>query len=146
MKAVHFCIGPFFGGIIFSFGLGVGGMTEAKNIICFLNFLGDWKPDLIFVMVGALLVNSILYKLIIKRGKPLFEGQFSLPTIKNLDLRLIIGSLMFGLGWGITGLCPGPGIVTLISGSSHSIVFVATMAVGMLIGRSDFGQKLFLKK
>lgn len=143
MKALQYGLGPFFGGVLFSIGLGVSGMTEASNILGFLDVLGNWQGELLFVMGGAVVVYAILYRMIVKRPKPLFGEAFSLPTRVDLDKRLIIGALLFGIGWGVTGLCPGPGLASLISGEPHSAVFVVTMVVGMLLGRSKFGQNLF---
>ena len=140
MSRLLFLLGPLLGGMLFSIGLGVSGMTEASNIIGFLDITGKWNPALIFVMCGALVVNIVLYRLIIKRKKPLMEKSFFVPTNSMIDRRLIVGAVLFGLGWGLTGLCPGPGIVSLVSGTSYGFSFFTSMIVGMF-----FAQKVILK-
>ena len=135
MKAIISGIGPFITGIVFALGLGISGMTEAKRIIAFLDVAGDWQADLLFVMGGALIVYAIAFRLITKRTRPLCDEKFYLPENKKIDPQLISGAALFGLGWGITGLCPGPGLVALISAKTHAIVFVATMVIGMKFAR-----------
>lgn len=145
MKSFKYLIGPFFGGIVFAIGLGMGGMTEPTKIVAFLDVFGNWEPDLLFVMGGAVSTYAIFYRWVLKRKQPLFESSFSIPTSKAIDKRLILGSALFGIGWGMTGLCPAPGLVGLTSGATYALVFVGTMILGMLLGRSQFGQKLFTK-
>ena len=120
-------------GLIFAFGIGVSGMTQSQVVRGFLDVSGDWNYSLIGVMAGAILVHSTLYFFIRKRSSPLLDSHFHLPTRKDLDKRLIIGAAMFGLGWGWVGICPGPGIVTLISGNPNIIIFVLFMLFGMRI-------------
>ena len=131
MKWFRHGIGPLLGGMTFSIGLGMGGMTEPENIIAFLDVFGDWKPDLLFVMGGGLFTYGILYRFLRKRERPLFEERFYLPTRKDIDVRLIAGSALFGVGWGIAGLCPGPALVSLVSETLYSVVFVLAMIGGM---------------
>ncbi len=142
MKAWLKFTGPFFGGIIFAIGLGVGGMTEAENILGFLDIFGQWKPALIFVMVGAILVYAVTYRLILRRKTPLFEKEFLIPKNKNIDRRLLLGAGLFGIGWGMTGLCPGPGLVSLSSGSEIAFVYVAAMIAGVLFGQSKWANRV----
>lgn len=133
MNFIKLGIGPFFGGILFALGLGVSGMTEPAKIISFLDIFGAWDPSLIFVMVGAIGVNAILHRLITKRPSPLFEPQFYLPTKKALDKKLLFGSALFGIGWGTSGLCPGPGIAATTTGNYYPLIFVAFLIGGMMI-------------
>jgi uncharacterized membrane protein YedE/YeeE len=137
-----YVLGPFFGGVLFALGLGISGMTEASNIIGFLDILGHWKPALIFVLASALITYGILFRIITKLPKPLVDTIFHIPTLIKIDRRLVIGSLLFGVGWGITGLCPGPGLVSLTSVNPHALTFVVTMIIGMVLGNSKLGKKV----
>ncbi len=119
-------------GIIFSLGLGISGMTKPQVVRGFLDFFGEWNPSLLGVMGGAILVHTLTYRMILKRHAPILDSSFHLPTNKNIDPRLIIGSAIFGLGWGWAGICPGPGIVALLSGNLDFVIFVAAMLAGML--------------
>ena len=121
-------------GLIFALGLGISGMTKVHVVKGFLDVFGDWNPALVGVMVGAILIHSFLFYFIIKKRKsPLLDSKFYLPTRKDLNGRLIVGSAIFGLGWGWAGICPGPGIVAMTSGNFNIIIFVASMLVGMVI-------------
>lgn len=114
-------------GLLFGVGLVVGGMTVPANVIGFLDVTGDWRPALMFVMVGAIAVHAIVYRWVKGRPSPLFAEKFALPTRRDLDARLLAGAAIFGVGWGLGGYCPGPGITALASGSAPAIVFVASM-------------------
>ena len=119
---------------LFSFGLGISGMTQPQKVIGFLDVLGEWDPSLAFVMCGAVLSYLVLHLWIQRKFSiPLLEGSFQLPKIKYLDRSLIIGALLFGSGWGVGGYCPGPGITSLGSGSISALMFVFSMGVGMLV-------------
>jgi uncharacterized membrane protein YedE/YeeE len=120
-------------GILFAVGLVISGMTQPSKVVGFLDFFGRWDPSLAFVMGGAVIINAILYRFIIKRSRPFYDPEFHLPTRKDLDWRLIVGGGMFGVGWGLAGYCPGPGITSVVSLQTPVVVFVAAMAVGMLI-------------
>jgi uncharacterized membrane protein YedE/YeeE len=120
-------------GLIFSLGLGVSGMTQPQKVIGFLDLFGEWNPALAFVMIGAIGLHAILFPIITKRKSPILVDQFHLPNKSDLDGRLIVGALLFGMGWGLGGFCPGPGIVSLASGNSSSFVFVSSMVGGMLV-------------
>jgi len=133
MRFSKLIVAPFLGGALFSLGLGVSKMTEPAKVISFLDLSGNWDPSLIFVMMGAIGVNSILHRLITSRPKPLFESRFDLPSNHKIDRKLLVGSALFGIGWGITGLCPGPGIAGLSTGNFYSIAFVAALILGMAI-------------
>ena len=119
-------------GVIFAIGLGISGMTQPQKVMDFLDFTGAWDPSLMLVMVGAIGVNTIVYHLVVKkREKPLFAARFLIPTRTDLDVRLLAGAAIFGVGWGLGGFCPGPGLVSLAGGGIGAIVFVVTMLLGM---------------
>lgn len=120
-------------GAIFSIGLSISGMVNPNKVIGFLDFLGEWDPSLMFVMAGGVLVNTVLFSFILKRKNPLYAESFSLPTAKDIDKRLIIGSALFGIGWGIGGVCPGPGIANLITLNPKVIIFCICIVLGMFI-------------
>ncbi len=146
MHSFKHSLGPFVGGLLFAIGLGVSGMTEAAKIVAFLDVFGGWQADLLFVMGGALVVFGVAFHALEKRSTPLFADKFHLPQNRQIDRRLIGGGVLFGLGWGITGLCPGPGLVALVSGQPHAIVFVVTMLLGICLGRSSFGTRFLAGK
>lgn len=123
----------FVAGLLFALGLGVGGMTQPSKVIGFLDVAGDWDPSLAFVMGGALLVYAVVARLALARPAPLLDGRFFVPTRRDVDRPLVVGSLLFGAGWGIAGYCPGPALVSLASGRVSVIVFVAAMLLGMWI-------------
>lgn len=118
-------------GIVFALGLGLSGMTQPAKILGFLDVMGHWDPSLMFVMGGAVLFGLIAFPLILRRPHPLFDGSFHLPTRKTIDARLVVGSAVFGLGWGLSGYCPGPAVVSIVTGAPGALVFVASMLVGM---------------
>lgn len=118
-------------GLIFAFGLGYSGMTQPHIVRGFLDFLGSWDPRLVMVMAGAIAVHGTAYFFIKKRSSPLLHTTFHLPTKKDVDGRLILGAAIFGLGWGWAGICPGPGIVSLVSGNSAFFYFIGALLVGM---------------
>jgi uncharacterized membrane protein YedE/YeeE len=118
-------------GALFGLGLVLGGMTEPAKVVGFLDFLGDWDPSLAFVMLGAIGIHFVLFRLIMRRASPLLDTRFHMPTRREIDRPLILGSAIFGVGWGLAGFCPGPGIVCLGTGASAAIVFGAAMLLGM---------------
>jgi len=120
-------------GLVFSVGLSISGMVNPNKIIGFLDIFGQWDPSLIFVMGGAALLNLILFKFILKRQNPIFESKFNFPQSNLVDWRLIAGSVIFGIGWGIGGVCPGPGIANLFLGKEEMIAFIISMLVGMAV-------------
>lgn len=122
-------------GFIFAIGLGVSGMTQPHKIISFLDIFGNWDISLMFVMVGAILVHSVAYPLVRKRPSPLFASSFQVPARKELTKSLILGSFLFGIGWGIGGYCPGPAVTSLVSLREPVFAFVISMIIGMLIYR-----------
>lgn len=119
-------------GMIFGIGLIVSGMTNPSKVIGFLDLFGNWDYSLAFVMGGAVLVNLIFFKLILKK-KPVLDSSHSLPLKTDIDKSLIFGSILFGVGWGLAGICPGPGIVNLVTLDHKAIIFVISLVIGMLI-------------
>ncbi len=120
----------FTSGIIFSVGLIISGMTNPKKVQGFLDIFGDWDASLIFVMVGAISVSSLSF-LFVKNRKPLCSDTLHIPTRKDIDKKLIFGSALFGIGWALMGICPGPAFVNLVTGHSQVIIFVLSMLSGM---------------
>jgi uncharacterized membrane protein YedE/YeeE len=122
-------------GLVFGAGLALAGMTNPAKVLSFLDVAGAWDPTLALVMGSALGVNALAYALTRRRGKPLFADAFSLPTRSDLDARLLCGAALFGLGWALVGLCPGPAIASLARADAAVFAFVAAMGVGMLAAR-----------
>ena len=122
-------------GLIFGIGLTISGMVNPSKIINFLDLAGAFDATLIFVMGGAVIVTAIGYYVVLKQKRPLFAERFHLPTVKDIDLRLVGGSALFGVGWGLSGFCPGPAIASLAFGHEESFVMLAAMAVGALAAR-----------
>ena len=122
-------------GALFALGLGISGMTQPAKVLGFLDVTGRWDPTLAFVMVGALAVHFVLYRLIRKRRAPLFDSRFDVPTRRDVDLSLVAGAALFGVGWGLSGQCPGPALTNLATGAWTALVFVAAMALGMILHR-----------
>ena len=119
-------------GLLFGWGLLLSGMTDPGKVQGFLDLFGTWDPSLAFVMGGAIAVGVFAFALAKRRSTTFFGGVMQMPTSRDIDKRLVVGSLIFGAGWGLAGFCPGPGIVTLASGELKAAVFVAAMVVGML--------------
>lgn len=118
-------------GVLFALGLGVSGMMNPLKVRGFLDLTGVWDPALAFVMIGAISVYAIAFRLIIKRHKPICETSFSLPIKKELEPRLIIGAALFGIGWGVAGICPGPAVANLATGLKQALVFVVIMSASI---------------
>lgn len=120
-------------GYIFALGLGLSGMTQPQKVVGFLDLFGNWDPSLIFVMVGAIAVHFVSYRLIRSRPSPLFSAQWHVPTKKEVTKPLLLGSFLFGVGWALAGFCPGPAVTSLASFELRPLVFVISMLVGMAI-------------
>ncbi len=120
-------------GLLFSVGLALSGMTQPAKVVGFLDLAGSWDPSLAFVMLGAILVHLVLYRLILRRPSPLYSGHFELPTRRDLDRKLLIGSGIFGVGWALGGYCPGPALVAVGGLSLQALVFSVSMLSGMLL-------------
>lgn len=127
-----------FAGALFGLGLAVSGMANPQKVVAFLDVAGDWDPTLAFVMGGALLVAFPAFRLIFRRKRPILADGFELPTKSAVDARLLGGSVLFGVGWGLSGLCPGPAVVALVPALAAGLVapvlaFFAAMIAGMAL-------------
>tara|TARA_B100000446_G_scaffold6147_1_gene5906 strand:+ start:417 stop:821 length:405 start_codon:yes stop_codon:yes gene_type:complete len=122
-----------FCGIIFGIGLVISQMINPVKVLGFLNLFGEWDPSLAFVMIGALIVSSPLFHLFKNKEKPIFSTSFSISENKEIDKRLIFGSILFGAGWGLVGLCPGPAISSIALFNVSSVTFVFSMFIGFYI-------------
>lgn len=120
-------------GLVFGLGLILSGMSDPSKVLGFLDLTGLWDPSLAFVMGGAILVGLVAFALARKRTTTFLGGALKLPTSNDIDKRLVIGSLTFGVGWGLAGYCPGPALVSLGSGQSKALIFVVAMLAGMAI-------------
>lgn len=120
-------------GFIFGLGLLISGMTQPTKVLAFLDILGDWDPSLAIVMAAALAVSAIGYVLARQRATPVLVPKFDLSTKTSIDAPLIVGATLFGVGWGLVGLCPGPALENLASLSPQVIVFCIAMAAGMIV-------------
>jgi uncharacterized protein len=122
-------------GLLFGFGLALSGMVSPGKVIGFLDLTGNWDPSLAFVMGGGVLVTVISFRYILKRPTPIFGREFKLPTRNDIDKHLISGAVLFGLGWGLGGLCPGPALSSLAYGNPKIFVFVGAMVAGIVIAK-----------
>jgi len=120
-----------FAGLVFGIGLIVSGMADPAKVLGFLDLAGAWDPSLALVMAGAVAVGLVAFAVAGRRTTSLLGAEMQLPTARHVDRRLVVGSLLFGAGWGIAGFCPGPGLVALGMGEFKALVFVAAMLVGM---------------
>lgn len=123
-------------GFIFGTGIAISGMANPAKVLNFFDLAGAWDPSLAFVMGGALLVTAVGYRFVLRRDKPLLEARFHLPTSRRLDMPLLGGSAVFGLGWGISGFCPGGAIPALGLGEVSAWAFVGAMLVGIFAART----------
>lgn len=121
----------FAAGLLFAVGLAVSGMTQPSKVVGFLDFFGNWDPSLMLVMGGAITVHLVLFRLILKRKSPLFAESFQIPSRRDLTPQLIGGSALFGIGWGLGGFCPGPGLASFPTFGLEALTFVGTMTLGM---------------
>ena len=128
-----------FSGLIFGLGLTLSSMTNPSKVIGFLDITGTWDPSLMFVMIGAIAICSPIFYILRNKTKPYFALQFEIPKIKKIDKQLILGSTLFGIGWGTVGFCPGPAISSLALLNPLSILFVISMVVGF------YSSKIFIK-
>lgn len=120
-------------GLVFGFGLSLSGMVNPEKVLGFLDIAGHWDPSLAGVMIGAIVVSVGPFAFARHRQKSLLGLPMRLPTSRNIDRRLVFGSLLFGIGWGIAGICPGPGLVLLGMGDWRGAVFVVAMLAGMTL-------------
>lgn len=122
-------------GVLMGLGLAVSGMIDPAKVLNFLDLAGEWDPTLVIVMAGAMLTTMMGYRLVFRRETPVFAASYSLPGHRGIDLRLISGAALFGIGWGLAGFCPGPAIAALTSLRAEPFLFVAAMAAGMAIAK-----------
>jgi uncharacterized membrane protein YedE/YeeE len=127
-------------GVLFGVGVTISGMVNPVKVLNFMDLAGAFDPTLVFVMGAGLLVTVIGYRIVLGRATPLFADRFHLPSVAAIDARLISGAALFGLGWGLSGFCPGPAVASLVFGSQQSVIFVAAMAAGMLATRAIAGR------
>lgn len=120
-------------GLVFGWGLILGGMTDPSKVQGFLDLAGNWNPSLGLVMGGAVLVSSVAFAFAARRSRSLLGDLMRLPTAKQIDRRLVLGSMAFGVGWGLAGFCPGPAVASLLSGGEKPAVFVIAMLAGMAV-------------
>ena len=126
-------LAAFVSGATFALGLGISGMTRPGKVLAFLDVGGAWDPSLAFVMLGAIGTHALLLRLILARRAPVLAPRFALPTRRDVDRRLIGGAVLFGIGWGLAGFCPGPAVTSLAGGRAEPLLFVAAMVVGMAL-------------
>ncbi|WP_411901434.1 DUF6691 family protein [Methylorubrum thiocyanatum] len=122
-------------GLLIGIGLLVSGMANPAKVLAFLDVTGRWDPSLAFVMAGAVAVSAAGYRVARRRGRPVLAPRLDIPTRRDLDPRLLVGAAVFGLGWGLAGLCPGPALTILSVVPAPAATFVAAMVVGMLMFR-----------
>jgi uncharacterized membrane protein YedE/YeeE len=122
-------------GLVFGLGLLISGMANPAKVQNFLDLAGIWDPSLLFVMGGAVAVTFVGYRFVLRRQSPILAGRFRLPTRKDIDPRLIAGAALFGVGWGLSGFCPGPAITSLALLAKGTLVFVPSMLAGIFLAR-----------
>lgn len=128
-------VGAVASGLLFGSGLLLSGMTRPSKVLGFLTISADWDPSLLFVMMGAIAVHALGYRLVVQRGAPLADDRFWLPKQTLIDARLVAGAAIFGVGWGLSGYCPGPAVVSLASGSLPLIVFLIALLLGSVLSK-----------
>ena len=122
-------------GVLFGFGLAISSMINPAKIVGFLDITGNWDPSLAFVMGGAVFVTAVTFRVILNRPAPMFANKFELPSKVNLDGKLILGAAIFGIGWAVSGLCPGPAISSIIFLDENLLIFISTLLLGSFIGK-----------
>lgn len=122
-------------GVVFGLGLAVAEMTNPLKVLDFLDLAGHWDPSLAFVMGGAVMLTLVAFRFILRRPVPFYGERFHLPTLTQVDRKLLAGAALFGIGWGLVGYCPGPALATVLSGNSETWLFVPAMLVGGALQR-----------
>jgi uncharacterized membrane protein YedE/YeeE len=122
-------------GLLFGLGLSISQMVDRQRVIGFLDITGKWDPTLIFVLGGAVGVTIITFRFVLRLKHPLFDSQFHLPTRQDIDFPLVLGAVIFGIGWGISGYCPGPAVTSLVQFSFNPIIFLITFVIGSVIAK-----------
>ena len=122
-------------GALFGAGLALSGMLDPAKVAGFLDLFGIWDPSLAFVMGGGVIANFIGHRIVARRAGPVFGGSFAIPTRSDIDSRLLLGAGLFGVGWGLAGLCPGPAIASILLVPGEVALFVVMMLAGLAVGR-----------
>lgn len=122
-------------GLIFGVGISISGMANPAKVLNFFDFAGTWDPSLAFVMGGAVIVAFVGYRIVLRQDGPLFEDLFQVPSRRDLDMSLIGGSAVFGVGWGIAGFCPGGALPAIGTGRSEVLIFVAALLAGIFAAK-----------
>lgn len=141
MSAARRLLPPLISGLIFGAGLTIGGMTDPARVRGFLDIFGSWDPTLAFVMGGALIVMAVAWRFQRRMKRPIFGETFSLPDRQDLEPKLIIGAVLFGVGWGVAGICPGPAVASLALVPAQVVPFLLAMIAGMAFYRVLFDRK-----
>ncbi|QSA95674.1 DUF6691 family protein [Methylococcus sp. EFPC2] len=126
-------LSAFFCGWLFALGLGLAGMAQPSRVIGFLDVAGTWDPTLLFVMGGAVGVGLIAFRRVLKRSRPILADRFHISERSRIDARLLAGAVLFGTGWGLSGYCPGPALMSLVTGQTSVVVFVIAMFAGFTL-------------
>jgi uncharacterized membrane protein YedE/YeeE len=122
-------------GVVFGVGLSLAQMTNPDKVLNFLDISGHWDPSLLLVLGGAVVLSAIVFRLVFKRATPLWDGQFHLPLLKAIDRPLVVGSALFGIGWGLSGYCPGPAIASLGFGNPEALWVLPSIIAGAALQR-----------
>lgn len=125
----------FVSGLLFALGLGIAGMTDPARVLAFLDITGDWNPNLALVMAGGIAVVLPVHRVLLGRKAPLLDAKFHWPTRSDVDRPLVLGAVLFGLGWGLAGICPGPALTNVASLEPGMLLFGGAMALGMVAHR-----------
>jgi uncharacterized membrane protein YedE/YeeE len=131
----RFSLAALLSGALFGLGLAASGMTDARRVLGFLDPFGDFDPTLAFVLGGAVATTVVLFRLVLRRGRPVLASRFRLSSLRHVDGRLLGGAAIFGVGWGLAGYCPGPALAGLGVGSAEALWFVPAMLAGMFLHR-----------
>ena len=123
-------------GLVFGLGISISGMANPAKVLNFFDIAGTWDPSLVFVMGGAVVVAFIGYKLVLSRPAPVFEPKFNVPSSRVIDTKLVAGSAVFGIGWGIAGFCPGGALPALGTGNPDVLIFTAALVAGIFIAKA----------
>lgn len=129
-------------GAIFGIGLTVADMTDPRKVLAFLDVFGDWDASLLFVLGAAVVLSAVFFRWVLKRPGPVLDGVFHLPSATEVDYRLVSGAVIFGVGWGIAGYCPGPAIASLGFGNHEALWIVPAMAAGAALEKWWSGKRL----
>jgi len=138
MKAARY-LASLASGLLFGIGLALSGMTRPQKVLGFLDVAGQWDPSLVFVLGGAVIVATLGFRLVRRRATPLFAASFDLPANRSIDAPLAGGALLFGIGWGMAGYCPGPAIAQLAAPNVETLYFLPAMIAGWVLYRATTG-------